>query len=244
MALREQGVPVKIVYLGHRDGTALMVGKDSEIDRSRICAGKSIAMPEPLLEPEADHQQGARRTRDDHRRRRDRGDAPARYAGRALCRRSTGSLGRAVHGPDRDGRLRTVLYQAKDIWPDFISCVLAVPEDSSTSIPSGCRGSSPASPRAESGSTVRPWTTGCRRAEFATKQLLQPGPAPVELRAQQAAGPGHVHEPPWPGRSSRRSAAWRWKPASSRAPSRFEEYADTVFRTRRPESEPYAWEAQ
>ena len=25
MALREQGVPVKIVYLGHRDGTALMV---------------------------------------------------------------------------------------------------------------------------------------------------------------------------------------------------------------------------
>ncbi len=29
MALREQGVPIKIVYLGHRDGTAMMVHKDS-----------------------------------------------------------------------------------------------------------------------------------------------------------------------------------------------------------------------
>ena len=33
MLLREQGVPIKIVYLGHRDGTALMVHKDSRIYR-------------------------------------------------------------------------------------------------------------------------------------------------------------------------------------------------------------------
>jgi hypothetical protein len=31
MALREQSVPIKIVYLGHRDGTAMMVHKDSKI---------------------------------------------------------------------------------------------------------------------------------------------------------------------------------------------------------------------
>ena len=31
MALREQGVPIKIVYLGHRDGTTMMVHKDSAI---------------------------------------------------------------------------------------------------------------------------------------------------------------------------------------------------------------------
>ena len=31
MALREQGVPIKIVYLGHRDGTTMMVHKDSDI---------------------------------------------------------------------------------------------------------------------------------------------------------------------------------------------------------------------
>ena len=33
IALREQGVPIKIVYLGHRDGSAVMVRKDSNIFR-------------------------------------------------------------------------------------------------------------------------------------------------------------------------------------------------------------------
>src|ERR1700737_4902326 len=33
MALREQGVPIKIVYLGHRDGRAVMGHKDSNISR-------------------------------------------------------------------------------------------------------------------------------------------------------------------------------------------------------------------
>ncbi len=36
MALREQGVPIKIVYLGHRDGSAVMVHKDSHIYRMEI----------------------------------------------------------------------------------------------------------------------------------------------------------------------------------------------------------------
>ena len=31
MVLRQQGVKIKIVYLGHRDGTAMMVRKDSGI---------------------------------------------------------------------------------------------------------------------------------------------------------------------------------------------------------------------
>src|SRR6185503_2277087 len=40
MALREQGVPIKIVYLGHRDGTAMMVQKDSKIFRIEDLKGK------------------------------------------------------------------------------------------------------------------------------------------------------------------------------------------------------------
>ena len=31
MKLREQGVPVKICYLGHRDGSEMVVGKYSKI---------------------------------------------------------------------------------------------------------------------------------------------------------------------------------------------------------------------
>ena len=36
MALREQGVPIKIVYLGHRDGRTMMVHKDSDISEWKI----------------------------------------------------------------------------------------------------------------------------------------------------------------------------------------------------------------
>ncbi len=45
MALREQGVPIKIVYLGHRDGTTMMVHKDSEIHRIEDLRGKTVAVP-------------------------------------------------------------------------------------------------------------------------------------------------------------------------------------------------------
>ena len=45
MSLREQGVPIKIVYLGHRDGTTMMVHKDSDIRRIEDLRGKTIAIP-------------------------------------------------------------------------------------------------------------------------------------------------------------------------------------------------------
>src|SRR5437667_4328323 len=45
MALREQGVPIKIVYLGHRDGTAMMVHRKSDIDRIEDLRGKKVAFP-------------------------------------------------------------------------------------------------------------------------------------------------------------------------------------------------------
>jgi NitT/TauT family transport system substrate-binding protein len=45
MSLREQGVPIKIVYLGHRDGTTMMVRKDSTIFRIEDLRGRRIAVP-------------------------------------------------------------------------------------------------------------------------------------------------------------------------------------------------------
>src|ERR1700744_2806504 len=45
IALREQGVPIKIVYLGHRDGSAVMVHKDSQIFRMEDLRGKRVAVP-------------------------------------------------------------------------------------------------------------------------------------------------------------------------------------------------------
>src|SRR6516164_5246256 len=45
MRMREDGVPLKIVYLGHRDGTAMVVHKDSQIYQIEDLRGKKIAVP-------------------------------------------------------------------------------------------------------------------------------------------------------------------------------------------------------
>ncbi len=45
IALSEQGVHVKIVLLGHRDGTALVVSRDSAVGTVADLAGKRIAIP-------------------------------------------------------------------------------------------------------------------------------------------------------------------------------------------------------
>src|SRR5258708_10846978 len=45
MKLREQGVPVKILYLGHRDGSEVMVRKDLAVTSLRDLRGKICAIP-------------------------------------------------------------------------------------------------------------------------------------------------------------------------------------------------------
>ena len=45
IALRAQGVPVKIVYLGHRYGSAVVVRNDGPIKSPADLKGKTIAIP-------------------------------------------------------------------------------------------------------------------------------------------------------------------------------------------------------
>ena len=63
MKLREQGVPVKICYLGHRDGSEIVVRKDDPAKSLRDLKGKTLAIPSPysnqnLVLHELMHQQG------------------------------------------------------------------------------------------------------------------------------------------------------------------------------------------
>jgi NitT/TauT family transport system substrate-binding protein len=130
MALREDGVPVKIVYLGHRDGTAMVVHKDSDILRIEDLRGKRVAVPnrfsnQRLLLFKALRERGI-------------GfdevellelappDMPAALYARAVDAITSGEpfMGQA----ELDGYGR-VLYLTKDVWPGFISCVLAVHDD-------------------------------------------------------------------------------------------------------------------
>lgn len=129
IALREQGVPLKIVYLGHRDGTAVVVHKDSGIFSMQDLRGKRIAVPnrysnQRLLFFRALKQAGMT-IKDITLLEMPPPDMPAALYAKAVDAICSGEpfMGQA----ELDGYGR-VLWQTKDVWPNFISCVLAVHE--------------------------------------------------------------------------------------------------------------------
>lgn len=130
IALREQGVPIKIVYLGHRDGTALMVQKDSDIHSIADLRGKTVAVPnrysnQRLLIFRALNNAGM--SIDDIKMiEMPPPDMPAALYSESVDAVTSGEPFMGQCELDGYGR---VLYLTKDIWPNFISCVLAVHED-------------------------------------------------------------------------------------------------------------------
>ena len=130
IALREQGVPIKMVYLGHRDGTAVMVHKDSKIYRMQDLRGKRVAVPnrfsnQRLLIFRA-LKQANMSINDIELIEMPPPDMPAALYAKAVDAISSGEPFMAQTELDGYGR---VLWLTKDVWPNFISCVLAVHED-------------------------------------------------------------------------------------------------------------------
>jgi NitT/TauT family transport system substrate-binding protein len=130
MALREQGVPIKVVYLGHRDGSAVMVHKDSKIYSMQDLRGKRIAVPnrfsnQLLLIFRALRQAGMT-IGDVELVEMPPPDMPAALYAKAVDAISSGEPFMAQTELDGYGR---VLWLTKDVWPNFISCVLAVHEE-------------------------------------------------------------------------------------------------------------------
>jgi len=130
MKMREDGVPLKIVYLGHRDGTAMAVHKDSQIYHIEDLRGKKIAVPNRF----SNQKLLVVKALKDHGVSLDEvtivemapPDMPAALFSRAVDAVTSGEPFMGQTELDGYGR---ILYQTKDVWPDFISCVLAVRED-------------------------------------------------------------------------------------------------------------------
>jgi NitT/TauT family transport system substrate-binding protein len=129
MKLREQGVPVKIVYLGHRDGSTVMVRRDLPAKDLRDLRGKTFAIPSKY----SNQYLVIRKLMDDQGVKPEEirfvelppPDMPGALAARAIDAYFVGEPHAAKAELDGSGR---VLYHAKDIWPHFISCVLVVHE--------------------------------------------------------------------------------------------------------------------
>ncbi len=130
MQLVANGVPIKIVYLGHRDGTTLMVPTDSPVRELRDLRGKKLAIPNRFSNQNVLI----------HRMMRDHGmsfdsiklielpppEHPTALASGSIDAYLIGEPFAAQAEMDGFGR---VLYHAKDMWPGFISCVLVVRQE-------------------------------------------------------------------------------------------------------------------
>lgn len=130
MVLRAQGVPIKIVYLGHRDGSTVMVAKNSTATSLRDLRGKTFARPSrfsnqylvitKLMEDQG-MQPGDIKFVDMAP-----PDMPASLASGDIDAYFVGEPHAAKAELAGTGR---VLYHAKDIWPGFVSCVMVVREE-------------------------------------------------------------------------------------------------------------------
>ena len=130
MRLRADGIPVKVVYLGHRDGTAIVVGADSDIRTFPDLAGKEVAIPSRF----ANQNLLMHRMMKEHNMPYDSitltevppPEHPAGLASGSIDAYIVGEPFAALSEVNGAGR---VLYHTKDIWEDFISCVLVVREE-------------------------------------------------------------------------------------------------------------------
>ena len=129
MKLREQGMPVKILYLGHRDGSEVMVRRDLPATSLRDLRGKVFAIPSiysnqnlvihKLMEDQGVKSSEIRFVEMPPP------DMPGALAAKAIDAYFVGEPYCAKAELEGSGK---VLYYAKDIWPRFISCVLVVNE--------------------------------------------------------------------------------------------------------------------
>lgn len=130
IALRAQGVPIKIVYLGHRYGSAVVVQKNGPVKTFADLKGRVVAVPsrfsdERLIIFKALAQNGMD-AKDIHMIEMAPPDVAGALAAGAI---DAFSMGEPYPSQAEMAGFGRVLFKAREYWPDFISCVLVVRED-------------------------------------------------------------------------------------------------------------------
>ena len=130
IALKAQGVPIRIVYLGHRYGSAVVVRKDGPIKTFADMRGRTIAIPsrfsdERLIVFKAMKVWGIKPSEIKMVEM-----APPDVAGAlAASAIEAFSMGEPFPSQAEMGGFGRVLFHAREYWPDYMSCVLVVRED-------------------------------------------------------------------------------------------------------------------
>src|SRR5579863_1726590 len=130
LALKAQGVPIKVVYLGHRYGSAVVVRKDGPIKTFADMRGKTVAIPsrfsdERLLMFRAMQKWGIKPNEIKMVEM-----APPDVSG-ALAARAIDAfvMGEPFPSQAEMAGYGRVLVQAREYWPDYMSCILVVRQD-------------------------------------------------------------------------------------------------------------------
>jgi NitT/TauT family transport system substrate-binding protein len=130
IALAAQGVPLKIVYLGHRYGSAVVVRKDGPIKTVADLRGKTVAIPSRFSDerlllframkvwnvPPSEVKMVEMAPP----------DVSSALAARAI---DAFSMGEPFPSQAELGGFGRVLFQAREYWPDYMSCILVVRQD-------------------------------------------------------------------------------------------------------------------
>jgi NitT/TauT family transport system substrate-binding protein len=130
LALKAQGVPIKVVYLGHRYGSAVVVRKDGPVKTFADMRGRTIAIPsrfsdERLLIFRAMKVWGIKP-----------GEikmvemAPPDVSS-ALAANAIDAfvMGEPFPSQAEMAGFGRVLFQAREYWPDYMSCILVVRQE-------------------------------------------------------------------------------------------------------------------
>ncbi len=130
IALKAQGVPIKVVYLGHRYGSAVVVRKDGPIKTFADMRGRTVAIPtrfsdERLMLFRAMKIWGIK---PDEIKMVEM--APPDVSG-ALAAGAIDafSMGEPFPSQAELAGYGRVLFQAREYWPDYMSCILIVRQD-------------------------------------------------------------------------------------------------------------------
>ncbi len=130
IALAAQGVPIKVVYLGHRYGSAVVVQKNGPVKTFADLKGRTVAIPsrfsdERLILFRAMKVWGLKP-----------GEikmvemAPPDVSGALAAGAIDGfSMGEPFPSQAEMGGFGRILFQARDYWPDYMSCILVVRQD-------------------------------------------------------------------------------------------------------------------
>jgi len=130
MALRAQGVPIKIVYLGHRYGSAVVVQKDGPVRSVRDLVGRTVAIPSRFSDEYLIIRRALKIEGLDAEDVRFLEMAPPDVAG-ALAAGAVDafSMGEPYPSQAEMAGFGRILFHAREYWPDYISCVLVVRDD-------------------------------------------------------------------------------------------------------------------